>query len=141
MPIGPVEYLVFAFPEGNGGYDEIAPELASLVNKGVISILDMIILTKDTSGEVAFAEFDELEGQAAFMAIDAEVGGLIGEDDIAFLGEGLDPGSAAVVLLVEDRWASSLGAALDRSGGLLLEGGRIPRDLVDAAVSELAAAS
>ena len=46
----------------------------------------------------------------------------------------------AAVLLVEDLWAAPLADALDRSGGLLLEGTRIPRDLVDAAVAALLAA-
>jgi len=54
-----------------------------------------------------------------------------------FIGAKLDPGSAAAVLLVEDLWAASLASALDRSGGFLLEGARIPADLVDAAVADL----
>lgn len=73
----------------------------------------------------------------AFAEIDAEVGGLIGEDDIAYVGGNLAPGSAAVVLLAEDTWASSLAGALDRSGGVLIEGARIPRDLADAALADL----
>ena len=83
-------------------------------------------------------EFDELGNLAGFAEIDAEVGGLIGPDDISFVGDELDPGSAAAVLLVEDLWAASLASAVDRSGGLLIEGARIPRDLVDAAVAGLA---
>jgi len=43
------------------------------------------------------------------------------------------------VLLVEDLWAAPLAGALDRSGGLLLEGARIPRDLADAALAALPA--
>jgi Family of unknown function (DUF6325) len=138
MAMGPVEYLVVAFPEGNVS-DEIAPELANLVDKKVIRILDAVFVTKDSSGDVTAAEFDELDNLVAFAEIDAEVGGLIGPDDIDFVGEELDPGSAAAVLLVEDLWAAPLASALDRSGGLLIEGARIPQDLVDAALAELPA--
>jgi hypothetical protein len=53
----------------------------------------------------------------------------------------LDPGSAAAVLLIEDLWAAPLAGALDRSGGVLLEGARIPKDLIVAEITELAAAS
>jgi Family of unknown function (DUF6325) len=137
MTMGPVEYLVVAFPDGNVS-DEIAPPLADLVDKNVIRILDAVFVTKDTSGDVTAAEFDELDNLVGFAEIDAEVGGLIGPDDISFVGDELDPGSAAAVLLVEDLWAVPLASAVDRSGGLLIEGARIPRDLVDAAVAGLA---
>src|ERR1700747_688139 len=104
MSTGPVEYLVFAFPDGNVS-DEIAAELADLVDRKVIRILDAVVVSKDSSGDVATAEFDELGDRSGFMAIDAEVGGLIGPDDISFVGAELDPGVAAALLLVEDRWA------------------------------------
>jgi Family of unknown function (DUF6325) len=136
MSTGPVEYLVFAFPLGNIS-DELATELAALVDKNVIRILDAVVVTKDAAGDVAAAEFDEFGELTAFLEIDAEVGGLIGPDDISFVGAELDPGATAALLLVEDLWAASLADALDRSGGLLLEGARIPRDLVDAAVAAL----
>jgi hypothetical protein len=140
MSTGPVEYLVIAFPDGNVS-DEIATEMADLVDKKVIRILDAVEVTKDASGDVAAAEFDDLGDLSAFLEIDAEVGGLIGPDDISFVGAELDPGVTAAVLLVEDLWAAPLADALDRSGGLLLEGARIPRDLVDAAIALLPAAS
>ena len=53
MTVGPVEYLVFAFPDGNVS-DEIAPELGDLVDKKVIRILDAVFITKHSSGEVAW---------------------------------------------------------------------------------------
>jgi len=140
MAVGPVEYLVVAFPDGNVS-DEITPELANLVNKKLIRILDAVFVTKDTFGDVTAAEFEELDNLVGFGEIDAEVGALIGPDDIGFVGEELDPGSAAAVLLVEDLWAVPLASALDRSGGLLIEGARIPQDLVDATLADLPAAS
>lgn len=139
MSQGPVEYLVVAFPSGSA-IDKIAPELADLVDKNLIRILDAVVVAKDASGDVAAIELDELDGQAAFLEIDAEVGGLVGPDDISFVGEGLDPGVTAAVLLIEDLWAAPLADAVGRSGGALLEGARIPRDLVDAALAALPAA-
>lgn len=43
MAVVPIEYLVIAFPDGNVS-DEIAPELADLVDKKVIRILDMVFV-------------------------------------------------------------------------------------------------
>jgi Family of unknown function (DUF6325) len=136
MPTGPVEYLVIDFPGGQVS-DELAAELAEAVDRKFIRILDLVIVRKDEADDIAAFEFDELGELTAFAEIDAEVGGLIGEDDIAYVGGNLAPGSAAVVLLAEDTWASSLADALDRSGGVLVEGARIPRDLVDAALADL----
>jgi uncharacterized membrane protein len=133
---GPVEYLVVGFPDGTVS-DDLAPELAKLVDNEVIRVLDLVVLTKDTSGDIAVAEFDELDQFASFAEVDAEVGGLISAEDIDFVGDDLDPGSAAAVLLVEDLWAASLADALDRSGGFMLDGARIPRDLADAAIAGL----
>lgn len=140
MAVAPIEYLVVAYPDGSIS-DEIAPELADLVDKQLIRILDIVFVTKDTTGEVTILEFDEVENLVGFAAIDGEVGGLIGPDDLDFVASELDPGAAAAVLLVADLWASSFANALDRSGGVLLEGARIPQDLLDAEIAELAAAS
>lgn len=136
MATAPIEYLVVAFPGGNIS-DEIAPELADLVDNKVIRILDIVFVAKDTSGGFDVLEFDELEGLAGFAEIDGEVGGLIGPDDLDFVASELEPGSAAAVLLVEDLWAAPLAGALDRSGGVLLEGARIPQDLLDGEITEL----
>jgi len=140
VAVAPIEYLVVAYPDGTIS-DEIAPELADLVDKQLIRILDIVFVTKDTTGEVTILEFDEVENLVGFAAIDGEVGGLIGPDDLDFVASELDPGTAAAVLLVADLWAASFADALDRSGGVLLEGARIPQDLLDSEIAELAAAS
>jgi hypothetical protein len=136
----PIEYLVIAFPDGNVS-DDIGPELADLVDRKVIRVLDIVFVVKGTSGDVSVLEFDELENRAGFAEIDGQVGGLIGLDDLDYLAGELDPGSAAAVLLVEDLWAADLANALERSGGVLLEGARIPQDVLDAEIAQLAAAS
>ena len=140
MANAPIEYLVVAFPDGNLS-DEIAPELADLVDRKVIRILDIVFVTKEISGDVNVLEFDELGNLVGFAQIDGEVGGLIGPDDLDFVASELDPGFAAAVLLIEDLWAAPLASALERSGGVLLEGARIPQDLLVAEITELATAS
>jgi hypothetical protein len=136
MPTGPVEYIVVAFPGGQVS-DEFAAELAGLVDRNVIRILDLVFLKNDPVDGVVTFEYDEIGELTGFAEIDAEVGGLISDEDIAFVGADLAPGAAAALLLAEDTWAAPLAAALARSGGLLLDGARIPRDLVDAALADL----
>src|ERR1700751_314228 len=55
MTTGPVESLVVGFPDGTVS-DDLAPELAKLVYNEVIRVLDLVVLTKDTSGDIAVAE-------------------------------------------------------------------------------------
>jgi hypothetical protein len=49
MGIGPVEYMVVAFP-GNQFKGEIAPALGDLVDNGTIRVLDLVFITKDQDG-------------------------------------------------------------------------------------------
>jgi Family of unknown function (DUF6325) len=140
MTTGPVEYLVVAFPDGNLN-DDFALALADLVDKKMIRVIDAVVIAKDTSGEVATVELDELDDLPRFAEIDAEIGGLIGPDDISFASDELDPGAAGALLLVEDLWAAPLQNALDRCGGVLIEGARIPSDLVQVATAALPTAS
>jgi len=136
MSTGPVEYIVIAFPDGQVSGD-LAGELGDLVDRKLIRILDLVFVRNDPLDGVVAFEFDEFGDLAGFATIDAEVGGLIGDDDIAYVGGNLDEGAAAAVLLAEDLWAASLADALDRSGGVLLEGARVPADLVDVALADL----
>jgi Family of unknown function (DUF6325) len=139
MAIGPVEYMIVGFP-GNRFRGEIAPELAKLVNAGTIRILDLVFILKDADGSVATFEFDQLDELAAFAAVDGEVGGLISKEDIEHAAALLEPNCSEALLVWEDVWATPFVDAVRRADGVLLEGARIPRELIETAFSELASA-
>jgi hypothetical protein len=136
MTLGPVEYIIVGFP-GNKFTGDIAPELIALVESGTVRVLDLIYIGKDDNGDVLAFEIDELEGVDAFDGLDGEVGGLIGPADIEFVASKLAPGSSAALLLWEDVWASRFAKALRDSGGILLEGARIPHELIEPALAAL----
>ncbi len=52
MAFGPIEVLVVSFP-GNQFSGGIIPELERLVGNDTISIIDGLLVQKDTAGEVA----------------------------------------------------------------------------------------
>ena len=59
--------------------------------------------------------------------------GLLGEDDVATASEALEPGSAAVMIVYENRWAAPFAAAVRRNGGVVVDNQRIPvQDLMEA---------
>ena len=61
--LGPVDFLVVEFPAGQANFTgEMATELSSLVDAGVIRILDLLIITKDVDGTIDAFEIDDFEG-------------------------------------------------------------------------------
>ena len=138
MAIGPVEYIIVGFP-GNQFNGEIAPELGKLVEKGLIRILDLVFIMKDADGEVSALEYEDHDDVALFNALEGEVGGLISTEDIEYAAAELEPNSSAALLIWEDVWAAPFVEAMRASGGILIEGSRIPHDLIEAAEIELAA--
>jgi len=134
MQLGPVEYLVIAFP-GSQFTGEIAPALADLVDAGTIRVIDLAFVSKDVDGSVTIMELGQLAAdvQAVFDAAGVEVGGLLNEDDLASAAESLAPGSSAALLIWEDLWAREFTQAVRNSQGVLVERRTIPHEVAQAA--------
>jgi Family of unknown function (DUF6325) len=133
--MGPVEYLVVAFP-GNKFNGDIVPALAELTEQGVIHIIDLVFIRKDADGNVASAELEDLPADvaAAFEGVDGEVSDLVNAEDIAFAAEGLDPDSSAGLLVYENVWSTRFRDAVVGSGGQLVDRGYIPAETIAAAL-------
>ncbi len=136
MSIGPVEYIILGFP-GNKFTGQIVPELAKLIDSGLIRILDLTFISKDAAGEVNVVEFDAVEELAAFSGLDAEVGGILTDQDIAYAAQSLEPNSSAALLIWEDTWAGPFAAAVRKADGVILEGARIPREIIEQVMGAL----
>jgi hypothetical protein len=139
MTIGPVEYIIVGFP-GNKFSGEIAPELVALVESGTVRILDLIFIGKDADGSVVAFEIDELDEVAGFAGLDGDVGGLISEADVEYVAAALEPNSSAALLIWEDVWAARFAEAVRNADGVLIEGARIPHELIAPALADLPAA-
>ncbi|MEU6923191.1 DUF6325 family protein [Streptomyces sp. NPDC046631] len=124
---GPIDYLVVEFP-GNRMTGEGLPLLVDLVDRGIIRILDLVFVRKDEDGTVAGVELSELtgDGHDELAVFEGVSSGLLGRDDIDEVSAVLEPGSAAGIVIYENAWAGPFAAALRRSGGRLVAGGRIP---------------
>ncbi len=134
--MGPVEYLVVEFP-GNQFSGEIVPALAELIENETISIIDLLFVKKNADGEVAWFEFDALDGaeDAGFGDLDAEIDDLLNEEDVLTVAEMLEPNSSAALLVFENIWATRLRDAIVNANGRLVDNARIPAEIVDAAVA------
>ena len=133
--LGPVDYLVVEFPAGHSSFTgEMAKELVTLVDAGLIRVIDVLILTKDEDGEIDAMELSDIEQLGPLEAVEAELADLLAADDVAHLAAAMDPGSTAGVLVWENLWAAPFAAAARRSGGRLIANGRIPIQAIIASI-------
>jgi hypothetical protein len=137
--MGPVDYVVLEWPSDRQPTGEVQPLLLDLVDRGIIRILDIGLLTKDPDGQVSAIEVGGGLNRlaAAFAEFEGASSGLLGDDDLQEAAAALEPGTSAAVLVWENRWAAPVATALRRSGGQLVASGRIP---VQAILASLEAA-
>jgi dihydroorotase-like cyclic amidohydrolase len=133
--LGPIDVAVIAYPADAPMTGEAAPLLVELVERGIIRVLDVMFVTKSQDG--TFAGFDardlDEKGVGDFTVFEGASSGLLDEDDARRAAEAIEPGSAAVMLVYENRWAAPFIAAVRRNGGVPVAFERIPvQDLIDA---------
>ena len=121
-----VEYVVISVPELSSAV-AVADALKTLVESAQIRVLDLVGVVTGFDGRSTVIEADLLPALATLDDVDGEVGGLLSEDDVILAGSALPPGTSALVVVVEDRWAYLLADAARQSGGRILGGERIPR--------------
>lgn len=124
--MGPVDYVVIEWP-GRQPTGEGAPILVDLVERGIIRILDLTFITKAEDGSVAGLEIEELGEEAEELKVfEGASSGLLSDDDTAEAAKALEPGTSALLLVYENRWAAPLARTMRRSGAQLVANGRIP---------------
>lgn len=141
--IGPVQILTVAF-DGNHFKGEILPELERLKKLGLIRIIDLLFVRKDSMGAVATmtatdldweeaADFGAMVGSLIGWGIagaeGAEIGWIAGAADSASghafgeneqfgLVQTIPNGTSAAIALIEHVWAKPLRAAIRRADGV-----------------------
>ena len=120
--MGPIDYLLVEWP-GRQPHGELAPLLLDLVDRGLIRVLDLVLIAKDEDGTVRGLEVGEA---ADLVLFEGASSGLLGDDEIEEAGGVMEPGTSAALLVYENSWAAPFATAVRRSGGQLVSSGRIP---------------
>lgn len=127
LGLGPVDIIVIGFPPDAPQTGDAIPLFLDLVDRGIIRVLDVLIVQKDADGNVARLEVNGLDGTmlASVALFDGAQTGMLGGEEAAFAGETLKPGEAAVLICFENSWAAPFVTAVQRNGGRLLAAERV----------------
>ena len=133
--LGPIDIVVIAYAADAPMTGEAVPMLLDLVDRGIIRVLDALFVQQNEDGTFSGFEATDLDRDSLgdFKVFEGASSGLLGEDDVASAAEVLEPGSAAVMIVYENRWAAPFAAAVRRNGGVLVANHRITaQELMDA---------
>ena len=129
--MGPVDYLMIRFP-GNKFTGKIAPELNALEKKGIIRVIDLVMVMKDARGKLMIIEAKNLEGEAgeAYRELAKHTNEWFSEGDIEAIAMTLPDNSSAGLLLFENVWAIKFKETLLEADAELIDMGRIPPESI-----------
>ena len=133
--LGPIDVAVIGFV-GGAKRDEVAAAIIDLVDAGTVRIIDLAYVEKDIDGEVGMLEVVDADIADAFAAID-ESFDLLNEEEILAVGDELEPGSGALLVVWENTWARDLAFAVREAGGAMIGFQRVPHEVVAEAVAAM----
>lgn len=126
---GPIDYIIVGF-EGNKFDGSILKALADALDKGIIGLVALSLLSKNDKGDVALVDMtqsgdDLIIGFAEKYKTDDK---LVTKEDIDEVSDLLENNTSAGLLVVEQLWAIPLKQALIDANGVLVAEGRIHPD-------------
>jgi hypothetical protein len=123
---GPIDFIIVRF-DGNKFDGSILRALSDALDKKIINMLALVLIRKDSDGELSFMDF--AEGHDKFVMEFAKKypgdSRLVRQDDVDEIAELLEPDTAAGLLVVEHLWAVPFKRAVTNAGGILVADGRI----------------
>ena len=149
----PLQLIALTFRLGADAESRLLAEVDRIKGRGVLRVLDMVLVAKGRDGTVEALEVGDGEDFGSLLAgiapFGAENGGRQAAGDGAAgepAGSGVDalvnsvePGNAVAFLLVEHLWASPLADAVSAAGGALISDDFLTGDISLAIGAEVAA--
>jgi hypothetical protein len=134
LQLGPVDIIVVGYPADAPRTGEAIPLFIDLVERGIITVLDVLAVGKDSDGNfsaIEIADFDG-DGQNDLLVFNGARSGMLTDSDAAVAAEELEPGEMAVLICFENTWAAPFATAVRRNGGQLLAFQRVEaQDVID----------
>ncbi|MEV6071226.1 DUF6325 family protein [Nocardia sp. NPDC052001] len=131
---GPVELVVLTFP-GTRVDAAVRAALSEVVDRGYVTVLDLIYLSKDLDGSLTEVEIDEPIEELGLAGVSVDVREVISDDDLDLVRDTLRPGTSAIVVVYEQSWARGLADAVTAAGGEVALHVQVPHDTIEAALA------
>lgn len=124
---GPIDVVVIGYPAGAPMTGEGIPILLDLVDRGIVRVLDALFVRKDDDGSFSGFDLADVDKDTAgdLTVFAGATTGLLSDEDVATTAAEIEPGSAALILVYENRWAAPFIGAIRRNGGVLIANHRI----------------
>jgi hypothetical protein len=164
MTLGPVQFIAVSVDSLDGLRGRVIEELDALTPTDAVRILDVLFVAKDDAGDLLALEISELTDELGDELLGMILGQLLGfsfegppdeldpftdgfggsalgvsQSDIERIGDSLPPDSAAILLLVEHRWAIGMRQAILDTGGQIAAMGFLNPDALALVGAELVA--
>lgn len=164
MDFGPIQIIAVAFDSIDKFQGQIQRELDDLHGHGLIHIIDLLFIKKEHDGtlhslqasampDYAGSELGALLGRLLGLDTNSEQPASLGElvgamlapaqgaglslGELKALAEGVPPGKAIALLMVEHAWALGLSTAIRAADGAMIAQGFLTRDALLAIGQEL----
>jgi hypothetical protein len=126
MMRGPIDYIIVGF-EGNKFDGSILKTIGDAVDKGVIDLIALALISKDEKGNVTMLDIADLGDSYAvnFATKYQKSSESVTQDDINEMSDLLENNTSAGLLIIEQLWAKPLKKALLDAHGVLVAEGRI----------------
>jgi hypothetical protein len=121
---GPIDFILVGF-EGNKFNGDILQAIADAIDKDIINLVALALISKDTDGAVTKLAIDDLGDFAAKYKPSSDA---ISDEDIDEVADLLENDTSAGLLIIEQLWAKPLKQALLDASGVLVAEGRIHPD-------------
>jgi Family of unknown function (DUF6325) len=134
LELGPVDVVVIGYPADAPRTGEAIPLFVDLVDRGIIRVLDVLMVQKGADGEISGLEITDLDGDGVddLLVFAGARTGMLGDEDASTAGEALQPGEAALMICFENTWAAPFASAVRRNGGRVLAFERVAaQDVLD----------
>jgi hypothetical protein len=134
LELGPVDVVVIGYPADAPRTGEAIPLFVDLVDRGIVRVLDVLLVQKDSEGNVSGLEITDLDGDGVddLVVFAGARTGMLGDEDASTAGDALEPGEAAVMICFENTWAAPFATAVRRNGGRVLAFERVAaQDVLD----------
>jgi hypothetical protein len=134
LELGPVDVVVIGYPPDAPRTGEAIPLFVDLVDRGIVRVLDVLMVQKDADGEISGLEITDLDGDGVddLVVFAGARTGMLGEEDVSTAGEALQSGEAALMICFENTWAAPFATAVRRNGGQVLAFERVAaQDVLD----------